>query len=40
MIAVSSYGSDRKEALVKSFTEADKIKFNKKYFRKDIGADL
>ena len=38
VIAVSSYGSDRKEALVKSFTEADKIKFNKKYFRKDIGA--
>ena len=40
VIAVSSYGKDKQEALVKSFTEADKIKCEGKYFRRDIGADL
>jgi phosphoribosylamine--glycine ligase len=40
VIAVSSYGKDKAEALQKSFEEAQKIKFTDKYFRRDIGADL
>jgi phosphoribosylamine--glycine ligase len=40
VIAVSSYGKDKEEALRKSFTEAQKITFTDRYFRRDIGADL
>jgi phosphoribosylamine--glycine ligase len=40
VIAVSSYGKDKAEALQKSFIEAQKIQFTDKYFRRDIGADL
>lgn len=40
VIAVSSFGKDKEEALKKSFSEAKKISFKDKYFRKDIGADL
>ena len=40
VIAVSSYGKDKAEALQKSFEEAQKIRFTDKYFRRDIGADL
>ena len=40
VLAVSSYGKDKEEALRKSFTEAQKIKFKDMYFRRDIGQDL
>jgi phosphoribosylamine--glycine ligase len=40
VIAVSSYGKDKAEALAKSFKEAQKIRFTDKYFRSDIGQDL
>ncbi|MCF0208272.1 MAG: phosphoribosylamine--glycine ligase [Bacteroidaceae bacterium] len=40
VIAVSSYGKDKAEALAKSFQEAQKIDFTDKYFRSDIGFDL
>ena len=40
VIAVSSYGKDKAEALQKSFEEAQKIQFTDRYFRRDIGQDL
>ena len=40
VLAVSSYGKDKAEALQKSFEAANAIRFTDKYFRKDIGQDL
>jgi phosphoribosylamine--glycine ligase len=40
VIAVTSYGTSKDEALRISFRNAEKIQFDKKYFRSDIGFDL
>ena len=40
VIAISSYGETKDEALSLSFKNADVISYDKKYYRKDIGFDL
>lgn len=40
VIAISSYGETKNEALSLSFKNADVISYDKKYYRKDIGFDL
>lgn len=40
VIAVSSYGTDMKDALATSFKNAEEIDFDGKYYRKDLGFDL
>lgn len=40
VLAISSYGNNKAEALTTSFNNAQKIKFDNQYFRKDIGFDL
>jgi len=40
VMAISSYGSNKNEALALSFKNAKKIQYEGKYFRSDIGFDL
>lgn len=40
VLAVTSYGENKEDALKKSFETAQKIQFQDKYFRKDIGQDI
>ncbi len=40
VLALTSYGNDIKDALSKSFANAQKINFDNKYYRTDIGFDL
>jgi phosphoribosylamine--glycine ligase len=40
VIAITSYGNTMNEALQKSFTNAERIQYKDKYYRKDIGKDL
>ena len=40
VIAVSSYGLTKEEALARSFAGAEAVQFDKKYFRSDIGFDI
>jgi len=40
VLAISSLGTGMKKALELSYSNAEKIKFDNKYFRKDLGFDL
>ncbi len=40
VLAVSSYGIDKDEALARSMRGAEQIEFEGKYYRRDIGQDL
>lgn len=40
VLALTSYGKNLKVALDKSYESADKIEFDKAYYRKDIGFDV
>ena len=40
VIAISSFGENYQDALLKSYLNAQKVNFKGKYYRKDIGFDL
>ena len=40
VLALTSYGNNIKEALQQSFESAEKVAFDKKYYRTDIGFDV
>lgn len=40
VLAISSYGATMAEALAKSYANAEKINYEGKYYRKDLGFDL
>lgn len=40
VLALTSFGTDIKDALQHSFANAEKVQFDKKYYRTDIGFDL
>ena len=40
VISMTSFGQNMNEALSNSFDKAEKVNFDKKYYRKDIGFDL
>ncbi|MBK7406748.1 MAG: phosphoribosylamine--glycine ligase [Saprospirales bacterium] len=40
VLALTSYGASMPDALVRSLRNAEKVKFEGKYYRKDIGFDL
>lgn len=40
VIALTSYGNTIGEAISKSFSNAERISYDKKYYRRDIGKDL
>ena len=40
VLAVTSFGKNHKEALKKSYQNIENIKFDRMYYRKDLGLDL
>jgi phosphoribosylamine---glycine ligase len=40
VIAVTSFGKTMKEAIDKTYIQAEKINFDGAFYRKDIGFDL
>ncbi|UZR92652.1 phosphoribosylamine--glycine ligase [Chondrinema litorale] len=40
VLSITAYGSDKDDALAKAYKAAEKIQFEGKYYRKDIGFDL
>jgi phosphoribosylamine--glycine ligase len=40
VLAVSSYGDSKTEALARTYRNADLVDFDRKYYRRDIGYDI